>query len=410
MKERRSLNVYLAGPVTNCNEKQKTEWRKAIKSKLAALGHQCIDPTDPDHIDWTPLKETVEIDRSDVVIANLWRLSVGTVVGIVQARRKGKPVVLIDPNYLENPLLRHLIGKEFIVNGIDQALNLLPRILDQLGKTVWVKKGSGAREPFSSVKLHDSLNAVCARAHVEDALLPDLVANAVHRAVMKTERNGEIHADQIKLLVFNSLSDIATDNLHENELKKRAVALREAWDEYERIKKDQRWALQQLAEMEQQFAAQAEEIQRLTDQNASCRSEIDDLRRNLRRVERQTVPLNSDTADAAGAEELRKAYANYFPNLSFTDSALTWLLSSDKTDRHTAEGKLRLMNQEQIGGKHEVPGTNPLVWQQDAGHGLRIYFRSESDHRTVIVRLGTKGTQERDYSKLKRKTASTSGS
>jgi hypothetical protein len=84
-----------------------------------------------------------------------------------------------------------------------------------------------------SAKLHDSLNAVCARAHVEDALLPDLVANAVHRAVMKTERNGEIHADQIKLLVFNSLSDIATDNLYENELKKRAVALREAWDEYE---------------------------------------------------------------------------------------------------------------------------------------------------------------------------------
>jgi len=400
--------LALAGPVTNCNEKQKTEWRKAIKSKLLALGYQCIDPTDPDHSDWTPFKETVEIDRSDVVIANLWRLSVGTVVGIVQARRKAKPVILIDPNYLENPLLRHLVGKEFIVNGIDQALNLLPRIIDQLGKTVWVNKGSGAREPFSSAKLHDSLNAACARAHVEDALLPNLVANAVHRAVMKAERNGEIHADQIKLLVFNCLSDIATDNLYENELKKRAVALREAWDEYERIKKDQRWALQQLAEMEQQVAAQAEEIQRLTAQDTSCRSEIDDLRRNLRHFEHRAVPPNSNSSEAAAPEELRKDYANYFPNLSFNDSALRWLLSCDKTDRRTVEGKLRLMNQEQIGGKHEVPGSSPLTWQHDAGHGLRIYLRSEADHQTAIVRLGTKGTQESDYSKLKRKTANTS--
>jgi uncharacterized coiled-coil protein SlyX len=402
MAEKRNLCMYLAGPVTNCNEQQKTVWRKVIKSKLAALGHECIDPTDPDHSDWTPFKETVEIDRSDVVIANLWRLSVGTVVGIVQSRRKGKPVILIDPNYLENPLLRHLVGKEFIVNGIDQALNLLPRIIDQLGKTVWVKKSSGAREPFSSAKLHDSLNAVCARAHIEDAILPDLVANAVHRAVMKAERNGEIHADQIKLLVFNSLSDIATDNLYENELKKRAVALREAWDEYERIKKDQRWALQQLAEMEQQVAAQAEEIQRLTAQNALCRSEIDDLRRNLRVLERQPVQPNSDCADAAAAEELRKDYANYFPNLSFTDSALTWLLSCDNTDRRTIEGKLRLMNEEQLEGKHEVPGTSPLVWQHDAGHGFRIYFRLRSDHRTSVVMLGTKGTQDSDYAKLKK--------
>ena len=100
-----SKPMYLAGPVTNCNEKQKTEWRKAIRSRLAKLGHKWIDPSE--HVGWTPLKETVEIDRSDVVIANLWRQSVGTVIGIVQARRKGKPVILIDPNYLENSALRH---------------------------------------------------------------------------------------------------------------------------------------------------------------------------------------------------------------------------------------------------------------------------------------------------------------
>jgi putative component of toxin-antitoxin plasmid stabilization module len=60
------------------------------------------------------------------------------------------------------------------------------------------------------------------------------------------------------------------------------------------------------------------------------------------------------------------------------------------------------MNEEQLEGKHEVPGTSPLVWQHDAGHGFRIYFRLRSDHRTSVVMLGTKGTQDSDYAKLKK--------
>jgi putative component of toxin-antitoxin plasmid stabilization module len=61
------------------------------------------------------------------------------------------------------------------------------------------------------------------------------------------------------------------------------------------------------------------------------------------------------------------------------------------------------MHQEQLEGQHEVPGTSPLVWQHDAGHGLRIYFRLDGDHRTLVVMLGTKGTQDSDYAKLKKK-------
>jgi len=132
MTDKRSLSLYLAGPVTNCNEKQKTEWRKTIQSKLAKLGHKCIDPTD--HSDWTPFKEMVEIDRSDLVIANLWRESMGTVIGIVQARRKGKPVILIDPNYLENIVLRHLVGKEFIVRASMKRYTFFRKSLSNLTK------------------------------------------------------------------------------------------------------------------------------------------------------------------------------------------------------------------------------------------------------------------------------------
>jgi hypothetical protein len=285
MAGERKLSMYLAGPVTNCNEKQKTECRKEIKSRVSKLGHKCIDPTD--HSGWTPFKETVELDRSDLVIANLWRESVGTVIGIVQARRKGKPVILIDPNYLENVTLRHLVGKEFIVRGIDEAINLLPQIVEQLNKVVLVRKSNGSTEPFTSSKLHDSLNAVCARAHVEDAILPDLVANSVLRAVMRAERDGEIHADQIKILVFEALGDIATDNLYEDELKQRAAVLRGAWEDYERVKKDQRWALEHIDELEQELKNAKEKAASIKAQMDSYKSEIEDLRRSLRKFERQ---------------------------------------------------------------------------------------------------------------------------
>jgi hypothetical protein len=338
------------------------------------------------------------------LIANLWRESVGTVIGIMQARSRGKPVILIDPNYLENSALQHLVGKDFIVRGIDEAVNLLPQFVEQLNKIVSVKKSDGALEPFSSAKLHDSINAACARAHVEDAILPDLVANAVHGAVMKAEKNGQIHADQIKRLVFNKLSEIATDNLYEEELKKRAGALRHAWDEYERVKKDQRWALERIVELERELGTAAERIQALEAQNDSCRTELGDLRRSVRQLERRTDDGNAADIEAETAvEELGKDYANYFPNLKFEDSALAWILSCDKTDRRIIEGKFRLMHQEQLEGKHEVPGTSPLVWQHDAGHGLRIYFRLDGDHRTLVVMLGTKGTQDSDYAKLKKK-------
>jgi hypothetical protein len=309
-------------------------------------------------------------------------------------------VILIDPNYLENIVLRHLVGKEFIVRGIDEAINLLPQIVEQLNKIVLVRKSNGSTEPFTSAKLHDSLNAVCARAHVEDAILPDLVANSVQRSVMKEERNGQIETDQIKLLVFEALGDIATDNLYEEELKQRAAVLRSAWKDYERVKKDQRWALEHIDELEQTLRSAKEKIASIEAQNDSYKSEIEDLRRSLRKAERQTT-ITSGQAES-GAENLEKDYGNYFPKLRFSDSVLTWILDCNKGVRRVLEGKFRLMNQEQLDGKHEVPGTSPLVWQHDAGHSLRIYFRLEHDHRNSVLMLGTKGTQDSDYSKLKK--------
>jgi hypothetical protein len=97
MAGERKLSITSQVPSRTAMIKEKTEWRKGIKSRVSKLEYKCIDPTD--HSGCTPFKETGELDRSDLaVVANLWRESAGTVIGIVQARRKGKPVILIDPN------------------------------------------------------------------------------------------------------------------------------------------------------------------------------------------------------------------------------------------------------------------------------------------------------------------------
>ncbi len=120
------LTVYLAGPYNNCNKRQQTEWRKQIKKELGTSGYKWIDPADHT-TDWTPLKEMVDIERSDLVIANLWRESIGTVVGIVQATRSGKPVILIDPNYIGSAVLEDLVGAGNIVHTIPAAVRKLEK-------------------------------------------------------------------------------------------------------------------------------------------------------------------------------------------------------------------------------------------------------------------------------------------
>src|SRR5271166_348562 len=106
--------VYLAGPMTNCSERQKTEWRKKLKSALVKEGFRCLDPTD-EYARKGALAVTADIEEADVVIANMWRESIGTSIGIIQARRMGIPVILFDPHYIDSPILESIVG-DFIVH------------------------------------------------------------------------------------------------------------------------------------------------------------------------------------------------------------------------------------------------------------------------------------------------------
>lgn len=105
-------------------------------------------------------------------------------------------------------------------------------------------------------------------------------------------------------------------------------------------------------------------------------------------------------------DELQKKYLNYFRHLAFLEPALIRLCEYDKMVVLSFERKFSVMNEGETDGKHNVPRTDPLVWQQDVGRDLRVYFRHDSyQNKILIVLVGTKSSQELDYRRLRKRQA-----
>lgn len=111
------------------------------------------------------------------------------------------------------------------------------------------------------------------------------------------------------------------------------------------------------------------------------------------------------------ADDLQQSYLSYFRHLAFLEPALVKLCEYDKNTLRHFERKFSVMNEGETEGKHNVPRTDPLVWQQDVGRDLRVYFRHDSYQNKIIVLLvGTKSSQEADYSRLRRRATETARS
>src|SRR5262245_50803467 len=109
----RKFRVYLAGPISGCNEQQMHAWRQEVVSKWGS-DFEFIDPTgtlvpapEAACLEYQIVeKDQRAIQDADGVIANMWRESIGTAIGIVHARAKGRPVVVVDPNLIDSRIVR----------------------------------------------------------------------------------------------------------------------------------------------------------------------------------------------------------------------------------------------------------------------------------------------------------------
>jgi len=106
------FRVYLAGPIHGCNEAQRSHWRRRVRDKWGDR-FEFVDPNDAIVAVQTTAEAGYEIIRRDqqaihscdAVLANMWRESVGTAIGIVHAKREGKLVAVIDPNHIGNRIV-----------------------------------------------------------------------------------------------------------------------------------------------------------------------------------------------------------------------------------------------------------------------------------------------------------------
>ncbi len=94
------LKVYLCGPINGCSDEECKDWRKFVKLRLSK--RQTIDPMRRDYRgkEAKKYKEIVEgdkadIEKSNILLVNYDRPSVGTSMEIFLAWLQQKPVIVV---------------------------------------------------------------------------------------------------------------------------------------------------------------------------------------------------------------------------------------------------------------------------------------------------------------------------
>lgn len=106
---KRRLRVYLAGPMLNCTKEQATAWRNRLKNKYKKI--EFYDPCEFEFKEMTS-KVIVKTDlkyvkKCDVVVANVWKISAGTVMEIAYAWWYGKTIVILAKRKHVGAWLQH---------------------------------------------------------------------------------------------------------------------------------------------------------------------------------------------------------------------------------------------------------------------------------------------------------------
>lgn len=214
---KRKFQVYLAGPIHGCNDAQIRLWRDSVKQKY---GNQCefLDPSENLLNQEASPAEVVEadiraIESADGLLVNMWRESIGAALGVVHAHRRGQPVVVSDPNHLQNRILT------FYADAVTETpLKGVKALLDLLGaESNWSVLKSGQRgEQFNRHTLMAAIQGACRDARRDDVVMPRLVLPEVMERLRRSERRmrRQLTTAMIDETVREVLSELETDPVH----------------------------------------------------------------------------------------------------------------------------------------------------------------------------------------------------
>jgi len=119
------FKIYLASPIFNIEEEESNKWKKIVKLKLKN-NFIIIDPIE--HFDYKKNKDEqylihcdkLNIQRSDIILANCWQPSFGTPMEILYAWERKKPVFIIFPHDNIHPWIKYHSTKIF--KNVDDAI------------------------------------------------------------------------------------------------------------------------------------------------------------------------------------------------------------------------------------------------------------------------------------------------
>ena len=214
MPERRRFRVYLAGPISRCNETQTRRWREAVKRKYEAT-MEFLDPVENLVGPEASAYEVVEadlrlIEQADGLLVNMWRESIGATMGVVHACRHGRPVVVADPNHFESRMLAFFADavEETPLQGAKALLNLLR------AESGWrVVKSEGREDPFERRKILEAVRAACRHAKRDDVAIPGRVLPVVVERLRASDRRirKSVTTTDIDKAVTKALDELESD-------------------------------------------------------------------------------------------------------------------------------------------------------------------------------------------------------
>ena len=221
--------VYLAGPISGCNEEQRHGWRTQVKDKY---GKQIdfLDPTDnlvrreasPYEFVQADLRA---IEEADGLLVNMWRESIGSAMGVVHAHRHGRPVVVADPNRLQQKMLEFYPDE--VVDLPLKGANALLDLLRAEGNWRVLKSGGKPEEPFHRQKIIEAVRSACREAKSDYIAGPGLVLPGVIKHLRGSRRRLKysVTTSDINAAVMEVLTELERDPLRATAIR----GVREVW-------------------------------------------------------------------------------------------------------------------------------------------------------------------------------------
>ncbi len=218
MAANQAFRVYLAGPISRCNDAQMRRWRDKVKreysSKMTFLDpvERLVNPeASPYEFVETDLQHIMEADG---LLVNMWRESIGAAMGVAHAHRYGRAIVVSDPNHLENKMLMFFADavEETPLQGAKTLWNLLR------AERSWrvVKSRGRTEEQFERRKIMESVRMACQAAKRDDIVIPKLVLPRVIEQLRVSDRRVKksVTTTDIGKAVTDALNQLESDAVH----------------------------------------------------------------------------------------------------------------------------------------------------------------------------------------------------